>query len=57
MNNKKRFPIEWKVTWIENGCMNERRFESVSRLRSETLRINRRGGKNIQVQVTKRSLQ
>lgn len=50
---RKTYAIEWKVTWTENGVAKQRSFRSFARLRTETLRINRCGGKEIQVQVTK----
>jgi hypothetical protein len=53
MKRKKPLPTEWKVSWVENESMQERTFVSFSRLRSETLKINRRGGRNIQVRIAK----
>ena len=55
MKPRKPVPTEWKVTWLENDARREHTFVSFSRLRSETLKINRRGGKSIQVRITKMS--
>jgi hypothetical protein len=48
-------PSEWTVTWRKDGKPQKQKFKSFSRLRAHTLRINRAGAVDIDVQISGRS--